>query len=296
MGKGTVTVNLSATTDSNYRAMGQGFKTFFTSVLGLTQTADTGQADWATAIKPVATGFGHYEIYRLNDSGQATRPLFIKVRYGVGNPATGASVQFDIGEGSDGAGNLTGATWLGLWLFTINSSTLNATVDITGNWNPVTGYFGFCTLNSSQGATPITFSAERLRNFDGTPSTRGFALCSIYGATAIFYRTLTAGALSSEPNPSLPLFWPGQYPGAASAGGTFISALTPLTGDGTHGPLERTLGFLGCGWSDFSPGATFDITRWDSQLHTYVCTNTFGAASMSGASQQNNCRNAIWWD
>ena len=78
---------------------------------GLVQTADTGQIDIAT-LASGASGTKGYEIYRFNDSAQATDPIFIKIFYVNGN-VSGPRATFNavIGQGSDGAGNLTGQTY-----------------------------------------------------------------------------------------------------------------------------------------------------------------------------------------
>lgn len=79
--------------------------------IGLVQTTDTGQINWATTTVTATTSsqtFG-YEIYRFNDAFQSTRPVFIKVVYGTtdAGPAY-PRLGFFVGTGTDGAGNLTG--------------------------------------------------------------------------------------------------------------------------------------------------------------------------------------------
>lgn len=81
--------------------------------VGLIQTADTGQLDplnppaW-----PGSQGFqSQYLIFRMDDSQQATDPIFLKVQFGrSGTPNGGVSIQVTIGQGSNGAGTLTGTT------------------------------------------------------------------------------------------------------------------------------------------------------------------------------------------
>jgi len=81
--------------------------------VGLIQTADTGQLD---PLNPPAWPGGQgyqtqFLMYRMNDSQQATDPVFIKVQFGrAGTPAGGCMIQCSYGQGTNGAGTLTGAT------------------------------------------------------------------------------------------------------------------------------------------------------------------------------------------
>jgi len=298
MSKATVTLLLDHSTDAKFRVWGQQMKTFLGTTIGLTQTADTGQADWTTAVRPGTNTVTPYEIYRLNDAAQSTRPLFMKFKYGTAAVTDRAWLTIDYGEGSDGAGNLTGATWAGLDVFYENSSSTATTIDLLMNWNATTGYFGWTTMNAVAVGPRYYMmnSFERLRALTGAPTTRGFAVTYATTSPSYQYRTMVAGSFSSDTGNTIPLFWPQRSQGASSAGGTFISGLTPLTGDGTHGPLERTLGFCGVGYGEFSGGDQFTITRWDGSTHTYLCTYTYGSANQNGNTVETNCRHAIWWE
>lgn len=77
---------------------------------GLVKTGDTGQIDASTVTRPVAANVrAGYEIWRFNDPLQASAPIYLKVSYGVGTGSlTNTKVWVALGQGSDGAGNLTG--------------------------------------------------------------------------------------------------------------------------------------------------------------------------------------------
>jgi hypothetical protein len=98
-------------TDALFRVWGSELSAKFAAV-GLVQTADTGQINWATATRAAnsssfATGNAGYEIWRFNDSVQAAAPIYMKVLYGTG--LSGAPrIGIEVGTGSDGAGTLTG--------------------------------------------------------------------------------------------------------------------------------------------------------------------------------------------
>ncbi len=85
------------------------------ATVGLVQTADTGQINFAALpggfVAPYNDNYG-YQIWRFADTLQGTAPWFIKVWYGTinaggGNP--GAWFAFQVGTATDGAGNFTGA-------------------------------------------------------------------------------------------------------------------------------------------------------------------------------------------
>jgi hypothetical protein len=300
MAKATVSLILNHTTDAGYRVWGQQMNTFLGTTIALTQTSDTGQVNWTTITRPGAGTYNGYEMYRLNDSAQSTAPLYIKVEYGTSSGGTGRSAcKFSLGEGANGTGTLTGATWNDLVLFNFASDGSTQALDLIMNWNSTVGYLGMFTNNAvydnpSNGYP--TFSFERLRTITGTPSTRGFAACVLNSTAVNAYRTLNVGAYDSATSNSIPLFWPWRSTGAASAGGTFVSGLTPLTGNGTHGPLEKTLGLCGLGAADASASSVFSVTRWDGNVHSYITTRSFGSANMNSTGVEGNCRHAILWD
>lgn len=76
---------------------------------GLVQTADTGQLDFSTAVKPgVANTSAGYRVYAFNDTLQATAPIFIKLEVGVGTSTTSTfGWRITVGVGTDGAGTVT---------------------------------------------------------------------------------------------------------------------------------------------------------------------------------------------
>lgn len=78
------------------------------AAVGMIQTADTGQINPATVALPAAGAVAGYEIWRFNDTLQATVPVFFKIEYGGGNPVDRPSLYLTVGSGSNGAGTLTG--------------------------------------------------------------------------------------------------------------------------------------------------------------------------------------------
>lgn len=282
--------------DAQFRAWGSAFSAGLLAA-GLTQTSDTGQINFTTVVRAGTNTDAGYEIWRFNDAGQATRPVFFKFRYGTGPAADRPRLYVDIGEGSNGAGTLTGAIKTDVPIM-VWGNTGSGTLDVSICYNTTQGYLGIALTNivgAGGNLVAQTMSLERLKDAAGAATTRGFAFVSGWPGNNIYYSTF-ASAWTSEGTNTIPAFWPVQAAGAASAGGTFLAGLTPLTGNGTHGPLERTLGFMVCGYGDFSSGEQFSTTRWDGNSHTYLATGTYGSANPTGNVPSQYARHAILWE
>jgi hypothetical protein len=95
--------------DATWRARCTDIHNFMVGAMGLVQTADTGQLDFTTAIKP---GVGYavlgYRMYRFNDAAQSTHPIFVKVGYGTGATSNFFGLYIYIGESTNGALTLGG--------------------------------------------------------------------------------------------------------------------------------------------------------------------------------------------
>lgn len=76
---------------------------------GMTRTADTGQVDPSTVVRPAAanTSLG-YSVWRFNDPLQSVAPIFVRIEWGSGSNVNWPGMAVQVGTGSDGNGNLTG--------------------------------------------------------------------------------------------------------------------------------------------------------------------------------------------
>ncbi len=125
------TVDVSSfSTDAKFRTWGLAISSALTAS-GLTQTADTGQINWTTVLRPTAaiTKAG-YEVWRFNDSLQATRPIFLKIEYGSNNHASGQNpgLWLTVGTATDGAGTVSG---MGLPVVALFSASTVASTNTT---------------------------------------------------------------------------------------------------------------------------------------------------------------------
>lgn len=95
-------------TDANFRIWGKWISDNLTA-LGITKTADTGQIDWTTVTRPLATNTAQgYEIRKFNDALDGTYPQYFKIEYGSGGATDRPSIWLTTGTGSNGSGTLTG--------------------------------------------------------------------------------------------------------------------------------------------------------------------------------------------
>lgn len=93
--------------DTDFRAWGSELSGKFAAA-GLVKHTDTGQINWATVTRPAANTAGGFEIWRFDDSLQATAPIYLKIEYGTGISATIPQIWLTVGTGSNGSGALTG--------------------------------------------------------------------------------------------------------------------------------------------------------------------------------------------
>ena len=96
------------TSDTTFRNWGSAISAALASI-GWVQAADTGQINWTTVTKPTATNTAAgYEIWRMNDSLQATNPVYLKIEYGCAGALTTPAIWITVATGSNGAGTLAG--------------------------------------------------------------------------------------------------------------------------------------------------------------------------------------------
>ena len=93
--------------NTEFQTWAQRIHTAITGV-GITNTSDTGQVDLTTAARPSAGSYAGYKIYRFSDTLQATKPIFIKIEYGVGSAQDRPAMRVSTGTGTNGAGTLSG--------------------------------------------------------------------------------------------------------------------------------------------------------------------------------------------
>lgn len=170
-------ISHAVTTDASFRAWAQLIHDSLVSV-GLIQTSDTGQIDLTSVSTPGSNNtYAGYEIWRFNDSRQATDPIYIKLEYGRGGAAGRPSLRVSVGVGSNGSGTLTTPT---------------STIALTPSGTPTTpGYLHVSLLDGALTVFDVGaleeqnsmqfFVVERFRGLDGSDSFGGFC---VFGASS----------------------------------------------------------------------------------------------------------------
>lgn len=209
----TFSVAPDLTTDATFRAWGSTLSAALATV-GMVKTADTGQIDWATVVKPSGSNaFMGYEVWRFNDALQSTAPIFLKVEFGSGGVATRPAIKFTSGKSSNGAGVIGGA--------------FGAAVQMSANGNSATPYN--CYVASRDGSLlalsmwpasgfPVHFFIERSRDASGVAT--GWAVDLSSAATQLasyVYSSATVFQTGTPPTP-LPL----------NAASTTVAGVAPM--------------------------------------------------------------------
>lgn len=148
---------------------------------GLTQTADTGQIDPTTVARPAVATPAGYQMWRFNDALQATRPVFVKVEYGVGGATDRPALWVTVGTGTNGAGTLTGQVTTRVNLAQLSSAAVGATGNIYASGGD--GRFWCSTPVTDSSNLFAWFGVERGRDADGTPAN-----------TAVMFYAQTSGS------------------------------------------------------------------------------------------------------
>lgn len=296
MGVSSTTVDVSSfTTDAKFRTWGSAVSAALAAA-GLTQTADTGQINWATVTKPVAiTTKAGYEIWRFNDSLQSTRPIFFRIDYGSSSTSSGNSPNtwLTVGTGSDGAGNITG---VGMAVTSASgaSATVTNTASLVGAAYSASA--GACTILA--GLALITSTAHghaglwviaRTADSSGAPTGDGVAVTAM--------RT-TGGpeALCASYSPAV------SY--AARNPGCGVLSTSSSISSGSEVQLYRHyaiipnpkphLGMVSYFSTDVVSNSTFTAAPFGSTNHTYLALGS--AMTNADSALSGNIRGACIWE
>jgi hypothetical protein len=179
------TTRIKQTDDATFREWVQEFHDALTAI-GLTQTADTGQIDPVTVNRPGTTNtIAGYSMWRFNDTLQATVPIFLKFGFGTYSALERPKIDLLVGEGSDGANNLTGVQWITTTM--ANNTGASADTAYPSYWcyNTATGSLGIGWKSTSGQA--IAFSLHRTCDNTGAPSGVGIGAYNS-AASAVWHR------------------------------------------------------------------------------------------------------------
>lgn len=225
--------------DATFRTWGSSIAAAL-AACGLVKTADTGQIDWATVLKPSAvTTAAGYEIYRFNDTLQATRPVYLKVEYGTASiAATRTALWLTVGTGTNGAGTITGQASTRRQMAANSSTNGGVRTTYTSGDGSRIAQMGDIDSSGSDTLQPRWWAVGRTHDASGTPTGDGVVVftTALVGNYAYQVVPFAGGTV-----PGVSTAFPGADPGAGSMSsfGTDVGLATPqiFIGKALYTPL-----------------------------------------------------------
>lgn len=210
----SVTTSMSSDTDANFRLWGASFGLALTA-LGWVKTADTGQIDWTTVVKPAATNTVQgYEIWRANDAfHSAGKGIYMKLEFGSGGSASAPSIWITVGTGSNGSGTITGTVSTRTQRTPTNSTTLYEH-KFSGNTSRFTCCWGFGTGTA---AGSLIINIERTRDASGVETDEGFYVVHSITSVPYFQMISYLGGLGANNT-----YWPTLIPPSGGSSGSIV--------------------------------------------------------------------------
>lgn len=159
---------LSSADTTLFRAWGSAVSTALGQML--TRVTQTGEINWATVNAPVAGNtFQGFEVYRLNDSLQATAPLFFRFDYGSApSSAQLPAIKLTIGKSVDGSGSVSNVLQSAISVLSGNGSAVVLSNCYVSNGDG--SGFVFSLQPDVPNTTGGFCCVERSRNSQGQPT------------------------------------------------------------------------------------------------------------------------------
>jgi hypothetical protein len=295
----------TAATDAAIRGWAQFVEDTLVTTGGWVVTGDSGQT--LPSALTAATGLNQkrgYRIYRMNDSLQATSPIFMKLDFGSGNDLTIAGMWPTIGSGSNGSGTITGTYWNGgaVTIPPISQAGSGASTGIVNSYGSAApNRFSIAMfINSTSQQWPKVFCLERAKDIQGLDT--GDGLLATYTGAAILNSVdisrymITTGLAGAQPTAESGLNYTITWNfGTQTFGGNIgIGPVIHFKGVAQI-PGINTLILTR---DDVSPEGSFSTTIYGN-IHTYQKLNALsvGRSKVGVAGTQDaNARVAILYD
>lgn len=278
------------TTTAGYRAWGSEFNTKL-ALVGMVQTADTGQINWTTTTLPIANTINGYEIWRLSSSN-----LYFKLSYGTGNATNAPVIQMQVGTGSNGSGTLTGTLSTNVDGRTVGSTNLSSSVTNFQSYLCATAdylYIGwkFGGYTSAPSGASVFLLAARTVDSTGAATSVGYQVIGGNGASGFVQNVATtagvvgtATAFNSASNFTMVFGATGAIPATSQDGSGNNQAFLwwfSILGTTPVLPMLHGATIL---QGDLANGSTASLTLVGSTPHTYIGAGLFFAPTGGGVS------------
>ncbi|MCD9186694.1 MAG: hypothetical protein LUM44_09685 [Pyrinomonadaceae bacterium] len=269
MASSTSTLAPSNSSDANFRLWGKAISDAFAAGGWVKQENNI---NWGSVTAPgaAATVTG-YEIWRSNDG---TNQIYVKIEYGSGvSSASNPAISFQVGWGSDGAGNLTGFTSTKQTTFT--SSNSNSATAYNCNFHAAAGSVCIFMWTNWGGIGTTAFSVERTRDASNNKQDEVLIFYGNAGGSnnnQILNRT--SGVFPAETGGKLAV----NSSNAISSGNIGLGLLFGQKG-GFVGPSQNIFGS-----TTANIGATQTTFTLESygETHTYIVNSASGITFTSG--------------
>lgn len=288
----TFTLPGQFTTDAEFRAWGAAINAAFTA-MGLVKTGDTGQIDWTTVLKPtVANTVAGYEMWRFNDTLQATAPVFIKMEYGTGGGVTIQSLWMTVGTNTNGAGSLLGQVGARYRCFATTADAANYISYFSGANNRIA-----FALNANKNASNnigMILSVERTKDATGADDATGICMFSMGGSSATVFNAqdqivpFTGVVPAADASPAI-----ASGTGTSGVFGTDVGVFPHFPVFGKALPPE--LGLLSYKNADIAAISQISVTLYGT-AHNYLALGNNGLGYSAASRQDPNMTLAMRYE
>lgn len=276
----TTTTVADQSTDAAFRVWGLEFSTQLAAV-GLVQTADTGQINWASVTRASANNSAGYEIWRFADSS-----LYMKMEYGSAGANTIPQMWLTAGTGSNGSGTITGQTNTRATFLNGTAPTSTTTTSIS-RFCHVTDAFAVCWKEAYGGTSTLIgglLVVGKTVDGAGAATTVGFGVLrnNIPGSQVLSFQSVRIAATAATFNDT-PLF--GLLPGTLV--NTAIASTAAASGNKqAYDIFLNVPDVLPFAWAnvilvaDAGRGTSFAVAQVGAVSHTYASTGQPGVQGM----------------
>jgi hypothetical protein len=277
--------------DANFRIWGNELKTKLAAA-GLVQTADTGQINWVTVTRPATNTDAGYEIWRMNDTQQATAPIFFKIFYGTANGAGTPRIRVQMGQGSNGSGTLTGIVTT-VQIMGVQTAP-NTAVAYPSYACAAQGFFGLAWKvgGGPQGGFFLCRTADPAGSNAPTADGAYFVIANSSGTFSAIHRYASpAGLIGSESTTvaQIPCVVPGRM--TTTAVGSDIQVFPHFFGTPRVYPA---FGLCTVVKSELPLGNTFSATLLGSTAHTFIALDIGIGDAQAGGGSANYAHAMLW--
>jgi hypothetical protein len=265
----------------NFKEWAKAISDFFTTC-GWTQTADTGQVNWASIASVPTTGTYVYEIWTPGDGLTA---FYVKIEYGMlTTTATSAPImRIGIGTSTNGTGTLAG--------FNTNTGQVPSSADVVTStvtqWQCYmagdSGYMAIMMWRDETGAkSPLCFVIQRSLNASGTPVSSYVTFAGVGGTSSlgrnamqfsiVFGAGVNTQAALAATGASLVCLKATQIASDNFNGGLSVSPVFPDVGYFDNPMDALAVGSI----SDFTEGSSYTIAAGNMPYgvsHTYIASS-----------------------